>query len=74
MNTELRLIHPLTGSNKHGKIANDLLVSDLVEITACQVFNFRKQCLEHDNYMLHEHILAKQGMERRFSKHIIKVP
>ena len=23
MNTELRLIHPLIGSNKHGKSAND---------------------------------------------------
>ena len=25
-------------------------------------FNIRKQCLEQDNYMLQEHIMAKQGM------------
>ena len=36
-------------------------VTDLVKIT-CQEFNIRKQCLEHDNYMLQEHIMAKQGM------------
>ena len=24
--------------------------------------NIRKQCLEQDNYMLQEHIMAKQGM------------
>ena len=37
-------------------------VSDLVKLTACQEFIIRKQCLEHDNYMLQEHIMAKQGM------------
>ena len=62
MNTELRLIHPLTGSNKHDKSAKDISFTDLVKIT-CQEFNIRKQCLEHDNNMLQEHIMAKQGME-----------
>ena len=37
MNTKLRPIHPLTGSNKHGKNANGKQVSDLVKLT--QVWN-----------------------------------
>ena len=32
MNTELRLIHPLTGSNKHGKSAKDNRFTDLVKL------------------------------------------
>ena len=36
-------------------------VTGLVKLT-CQEFNIRKQCLEQDNYMLQEHIIAKQGM------------
>ena len=62
MNTELQPNHPLTGSNKHGKNAFGKQISDLVKITICQEFNIRKQCLEQDNYMLQEHIMAKQGM------------
>ena len=62
MNTELRSIHPLTGPNKHGKSAIDKHVSDLVKLTAYQEFIIRKQTLEHENYMLQEHITAKQGM------------
>ena len=49
-------------------------VSDFVKLTACQEFNIRKQCLEHDNYMLQEHIMEKQGMAWSYSKHITKVP
>ena len=37
-------------------------VTDLVKFTSSQEFNIRKQSLEHDNYMLQEHIMAKQGM------------
>ena len=33
MNTELRPIHPLTGSNKHGKSAIGKHISDLVKLT-----------------------------------------
>ena len=39
MNTELRPIHPLTGSNKHGKSAIGKQISDLVKLTL--VWNFR---------------------------------
>ena len=39
MNTKLRPIHPLTGSNKHGKNAIGKQVSDLVKLTP--VWNFR---------------------------------
>ena len=61
MNTELRLDHNITGSNKHGKSAKDIRFTDLEKIT-CQEFNIRKQCLEQDNNKLQEHIMAKQSM------------
>ena len=32
MNTELRLNHKITGSNKHGKSAKDIRFTDLVKI------------------------------------------
>ena len=32
MNTELRLDHTITGSNKHGKSAKDISFPDLVKI------------------------------------------
>ena len=32
MNTELRLDHTITGSNKHGKSAKDISFTDLVKI------------------------------------------
>ena len=34
----------------------------LSEITTNQEFITRKHTLEHENYMLQEHIMAKQGM------------
>ena len=37
-------------------------------------FNIRKQCLEKDINMLQEHIIATQGMEWNYSKHVTKVP
>ena len=58
MNTELRLNHTITGSNKHGKSAKDIRFTD----NNMSGFNIRKQCLEQDNNMLQEHIMAKQGM------------
>ena len=36
MNTELRLDHTITGSNKHGKSEKDIRFTDLVEITTSQ--------------------------------------
>ena len=36
MNTELRLNHTRTGSNKHGKSAKDISITDLVKILTCQ--------------------------------------
>ena len=32
MNTELRLDHTITGSNKHGKSAKDISFTDLVKL------------------------------------------
>ena len=32
MNTELRLVHSITSSNKHGKIAEDNRFTDLVKL------------------------------------------
>ena len=32
MNTELRLVHNITGSNKHGKSAKDNRFTDLVKL------------------------------------------
>ena len=49
MDTELQLIHSIE-------------VTDLVKITTYQEFNIRKQCLEQDNNMLQEHIMAKESM------------
>ena len=34
----------------------------LSEINTSQEFIIRKQSLEHENYMLQEHIMAKQDM------------
>ena len=53
MNTELRPIHPLTGSNKHGK--NAMITGfRLSEINTSLEFIIRKHTLEHENYMLQE--------------------
>ena len=46
----------------------------LSEINTNQEFIIRKQSLEHENYMLQEHIMAKKGMAGSYSKHITKVP
>ena len=46
----------------------------LSEITTIQKFIIRKHSLVHENYMLQEHIMEKQGMALNYSKHITKVP
>ena len=61
MSTELRLDHTVTGSNKHGKSAKDIRLTYLVK-NNMSGFNIQKQCLEQDNNMLHDQIIAKQGM------------
>ena len=62
MNTELRPIHPLTGSNKHGKSAIDKTDFRLSEINTSLEFQIKQHTLEHENYMLQELNMAKQGM------------
>ena len=58
LNTELRLIHPLTGSNKHGKSAFGKQISDLVKLTL--VWNFRSDStLRSMKIMLHDLNMAK---------------
>ena len=36
MYTELRLDHNITGSNKHGKSAKDISITDLEKLLTCQ--------------------------------------
>ena len=64
MNTELRPIHPLTGSNKHGKSAIGKQISDLVKLTL--VWNFRSDSTLRSNKTIcyrPEHGKVKHGME-----------
>ena len=62
MNTELRLDHKITGSNKHGKSAKDISIIALVKILTYQkshqeaMFRARKQHTTGTN-------IEKQGME-----------
>ena len=58
MNTELRLDHTITGSNKHGESAKDIRFTD----NNMSGFNIRKQCLEQDNNMLQDQVIETQGM------------
>ena len=55
MNTELRLDHNITGSNKHGKSAKDIGFTDLVKI-----LDMTETASE--NNMLQELNMAKQVM------------
>ena len=49
MNTKLRLNHTRAGSNKHGKSAKDISITDLEKLLTCQkqhqeaIFRARKQ-------------------------------
>ena len=62
MNTELWLVHNITSSNKHGKIANNNSFTDLAEITGHDRNNIRLQCSELSNNMLQELIMANKGV------------
>ena len=72
MNIELRLNHTRAGSNKHGKSAKDIRVTD--SENNMSGINIRKQCLEQDNNMLQDQIIANKGMALIYSNHITKVP
>ena len=63
MNTELRLDHNISSSNKHGKNAKDNRITDLSENNNMPGNNIRKPCLEQANNMLQEQIIANQGTE-----------
>ena len=64
MNTKLRPIHSLTGSNKHGKNAYDKQISDLVKLTLVCISD---QVALFGATRLHvtgpEHVKVKHGME-----------
>ena len=46
----------------------------LSEINTSLGFIIRKHTLEHENYMLHELNMAKQGMAWIYAKQLTKVP
>ena len=73
MNTELRPIHPLTGSNKHGKSAIDKQISDFVKLTQASNFRSGSTLWSKKKYMLQELNMAKQGMAWSYSKSLTKV-
>ena len=62
MNTELSPEITRTCSKGHGKIANNNRFADLAEITGHSRNNIRLQCLEQENDMLQEYIMAKESM------------
>ena len=62
MNTELRLYHNISSSNKHGKSAKDNRFTDLVKLLDMAENSIRLQCSEHEINMLQELNIAKQGM------------
>ena len=62
MNTELRLVHNITSSNKHGKSAKDNRLTDNEKVDMAGN-SIRYQCTEHEINMLKELNMAKQGME-----------
>ena len=66
-NTELRLNHIITGSNKPGESAKKYQGGHGIN-------SITKQCSEQVINMLQELIIAKQGMAWIYSKHRSKVP
>ena len=60
MNTELRLDHNITSSNKHGKSAKDNRFTDNEKVDMAEN-SIKLQCLELSNDMLQEHIIANKG-------------
>ena len=61
MNTELRLIHPLTVQTSMAKVQM-ITGFRLSEINTSLEFIIRKHTLEQENYMLQELNMEKQGM------------
>ena len=61
MNTELRLVHSISSSNKHGKSAKDYRFTDGEKLDMV-VNSIRWQCSEHEINMLQELNIAKQGI------------
>ena len=64
MNTDLRLDHNITGSNKHGKCAKDNRFTDLVKLldmaetaSGSKVQSKKNRCYRTN--------IAKQGMARK---------
>ena len=57
MNTELRLDHIITGSNKHGKSAKDIRFTDS-EITGHGRNSIRQQCSEQETHMARLQIIT----------------
>ena len=62
MNPELRLVHNIPSSNKHGKSAKAYRFTDLVKLLDMAENSIRQQCSEHEINMLQELNIAKQGM------------
>ena len=62
MNTELRLEHNITGSNKHGKNAKDISFTDLVKILDMAETASGSNVQSNQKHMLQERNIAKQGM------------
>ena len=62
MNTELRLDHNISSSNKHGKSAKDNRFTDLVKLLDMAENSITMQCLELSNNMLQELNMANKGM------------
>ena len=52
MNTELRLDHTITGSNKHGKSAKDIRFTDLVKLLDMAETASGSKCSEQEKHML----------------------
>ena len=65
--------HRATASSQHIKLkqawqkCKRYQVHGLSENNNMSGFNIRKQCLEKENNILHEHIMAKKGMEINYS-------
>ena len=73
MNTELRLVHNISSSNKHGKSAKDYRFTDGEKLDMAEI-SIRLQCSEHEINILQEVNIAKQGTVVFYKMHTTKVP
>ena len=62
MNTELRLDHTITGSNKHSKSAKDIRIADLEKILDMAETTSGSNVQSKKKHMLQELNIEKQGM------------